>query len=205
MNSITKKVGAFALSTAILFTSVSTASAADYTVQRGDTLFKIAVQHGTTYQAIMEQNNLRSAAIFAGQTLQIDGSAKATSSAEKTFITEKADVVDTAKKYLGTRYVFGGKSPTGFDCSGFIYYVMKQAGNPVARSTAERYYTQATKIKSPQVGDLVFFSNTYKAGISHVGIYIGNGKMISASGKKVQIEPVKSGYWKKYFTGYGRI
>lgn len=205
MKNITKKISALALSTAILFTSVTSASAANYTVQRGDTLFKIALNHGTTYQTIMELNNLTSSSIFAGQVLQVDGSPKAIATPEKAFTTPKTDVINIAKKYLGTRYVFGGKSPAGFDCSGFIYYVMKQSGKSIARTNAESYYSKSKRVSAPQIGDLVFFSNTYKAGISHVGIYIGNGKMISASGSKVQIEPIKSGYWKKYFTGYGRI
>lgn len=202
MNNMTKKIGALALSTAILFTATS-ASAADYTVQRGDTLFKIAQNYSTTYQAIMELNDLTSTAIRVGQVLQVEGETKADD--KPAFTTEKTEVIDIAKKYLGTRYVFGGRTPAGFDCSGFIYYVMNQSGKDITRSNAENYYAKSTKISSPQIGDLVFFSNTYKKGISHVGIYIGDGKMISASGKKVQIEPIKSGYWKKYFTGYGRI
>lgn len=205
MKQLTKKIGAVALTTALLFTSVSTVSAANYTVQHGDTLYKIALQHGTTYQEIMKLNDLNSAAIRAGQVLQVNGSPKAVSTTENTFATQKTGMIDIAKKYVGTRYVFGGTTPAGFDCSGFVYYIMKQSGKSIARSTAESYYSKSTKISSPQIGDLVFFSNTYKAGISHVGIYIGQGKMISASGSKVQIEPIKSGYWKKYFTGYGRI
>lgn len=203
MNNVTKKIGALALGTAILFTSVTSASAADYKVQRGDTLFKIALQHGTTYQAIMELNHLTSSSIYAGQVLQVDATKKPATQAP--YAAKEPAVIDIAKKYIGTRYVFGGTSPNGFDCSGFVYYVMKKSGKSIARSNAENYYAKSTKVSSPKVGDLVFFSNTYKAGISHVGIYIGNGKMISASGSKVQVEPIKSGYWKKYFTGYGRI
>jgi len=60
-------------------------------------------------------------------------------------------------------------------------------------------------VTSPQVGDLVFFSNTYKNGISHVGIYIGDGQMIDASNSGVKIESIKTGYWKNHLSGYGRI
>ncbi|MBM7698804.1 cell wall-associated NlpC family hydrolase [Kurthia huakuii] len=63
----------------------------------------------------------------------------------------------------------------------------------------------ATKISTPRIGDLVFFSGTYKRGISHVGFYIGNGQMISAASSGVKIDTIHSGYWSKYFTGYGSL
>lgn len=58
---------------------------------------------------------------------------------------------------------------------------------------------------TPQVGDLVFFANTYKPGISHAGIYIGNNQMINASNSGVTIANINSSYWKQYFVGYGRL
>ena len=208
MTSLTKKVASVALGTSILFTSVAGASAATtYTVKSGDSLYKIATKYGTSYQSIMEFNGLKSTAIMAGQKLQISSktaTTKATSTTTKAKSTGE-EVVSIAKNYLGTRYVFGGSTPYGFDCSGFIYYVFKKSGKSISRTTAESYYNKSMKVSTPKVGDLVFFSNTYKKGISHVGIYIGSGKMISASGSKVQIEAVKSAYWKNHFTGYGRI
>ena len=157
----------------------------------------------------MEFNGLKSATIKVGQKLQIS-SATSTKNTTTTTSTTKAtstgaEVVSIAKNYLGTRYVFGGATPYGFDCSGFVYYVFKKSGKSISRTTAESYYSRSMKVSTPKVGDLVFFSNTYKKGISHVGIYIGSGNMISASGSKVQIEAVKSSYWKYHFTGYGRI
>lgn len=202
MNGLTKKVASVALGTSILLSSVASASAATYTVKSGDTLTKIANEYGLSYKTIMDENKLLSTNIKVGQKLTINGIATSTKSSK---VTNGAEVVNIAKNYLGVRYVFGGSTPYGFDCSGFVYYVFKKSGKAIGRTTAESYYSMSKKVSSPQVGDLVFFSNTYKRGISHVGIYIGSGKMISASGSKVNIDYVKSGYWKYYFTGYGRI
>lgn len=208
MKKIMKSVAAFALGTCLIFTSVTGASATTYTVKSGDTLSSIAKKHGTSYQTIMSINGLSSTLIRVGQTLQISGqatSAPSVPSVGQIATANNTNIVNVAKKYLGTRYVFGGASPKGFDCSGYIYYVYKQAGKSVSRTSAAGYYSAATKVSTPKVGDLVFFSNTYKKGISHVGIYIGNGQMIHAGGSNVQISSITSGYWKSKLTGYGRI
>lgn len=203
MNKIFKTIAAFTLGTSLLFTSVTGASAATYTVKSGDTLSSIAKKYGTSYKSIMSKNALKSTKIKVGQKLQVN--AKTVSTTKKATTTNNTKVVSVAKKYLGTRYVFGGASPSGFDCSGFVSYVFSKSGKSVGRQTAASFYKKAKKVSSPKVGDLVFFSNTYKKGISHVGIYIGNGKMINASGSKVNISTIHSGYWKSKFTAYGRI
>ena len=172
-----------------------------YTVKSGDTLSSIAKQYGTTYTVIMNLNGLKSTFITVGQKLKISESVSTSSNA----LTINPSVVSIAKKYIGAPYVFGGSTPSGFDCSGFIYYVFKKSGKSISRATAAGYYNMAKKVTSPQIGDLVFFSNTYKAGVSHVGIYLGNGQMISASGSSVNIASISSSYWKSHFTGYGRI
>lgn len=88
-------------------------------------------------------------------------------------------IVKEAEKYLGTRYVYGGNSPSGFDCSGFVQYTLKKLGIKVNRSSRDQYKNGvAVSRENLQAGDLVFFS---KGGsISHVGIYGGNGKVIHA-------------------------
>lgn len=113
----------------------------------------------------------------------------------------KADaVIATAKKYIGVPYVWGGESPKGFDCSGFVQYVMSQNGISVPRTTSAQY-SGGTAVSTPQKGDLVFFS-TYKSGPSHVGIYIGNGQFIQASTSKgVIITSMDNPYWKPKYIG----
>ena len=114
-------------------------------------------------------------------------------------------LVAKAKQYLGTKYVYGGTTPSGFDCSGYIYYVHNAAGIKLTRTNTSGYYNMTTRVSSPQPGDLVFFSNTYKAGISHMGIYIGNGSFIHAGGDRVQINKVTDYYWRDKFTSYNRF
>lgn len=205
MNKLTMKIASVVLGTTVLFSGISQASAATYIVKSGDSLSKIAKTYKTTYTAIMKSNNLKTTNLKVGQKLTINGTAT-TTTAKTTTASKSTSVVSIANQYLGVKYRFGGKSPsTGFDCSGYVSYVFKKAGILSSYSTASGLYSKSKKISSPKVGDLVFFSNTYQKGISHVGIYIGNNRMINASGSKVQVTSLSTSYWKKHFTGYGRI
>ena len=122
--------------------------------------------------------------------------------------TSKADkIIATAKKYIGVPYVWGGESPSGFDCSGFVQYVFKVHGISLNRTTETQYkhgsYVSKSNLKP---GDLLFFQNTYRAGISHVGIYIGNGQFIHASSSKgVTISNLSSSYYTSHYYGARRI
>lgn len=111
-------------------------------------------------------------------------------------------VIGKAKQYLGKPYVWGSASPSngGFDCSGFISYIFG-----VGRQDVRGYWNSVSKVDSPQPGDLVFFQGTYKAGPSHIGIYVGNGQMIHASDKGIAYGDINSSYNKKHFLGYGRF
>ncbi len=120
------------------------------------------------------------------------------------------ELVEFAKKFIGTPYAWGGNSLTeGIDCSGLVQQVYKHFGINVSRTT----YTQigegkAVKMNELQPGDMVFFDNDpSKSGPDHVGIYIGDGKMIEAPrpGKSVQISDITSGYWQPYFMGGRRV
>jgi peptidoglycan endopeptidase LytE len=98
----------------------------------------------------------------------------------KPSITSQASsMIAYAEKYIGVPYVWGGTSPDGFDCSGFVQYVFNHFGVQLPR-TASDMYSAGTPVSSLQPGDLVFFS-TYAPGASHVGIYIGNNEFISAT------------------------
>ncbi|OAB88247.1 hypothetical protein AWH69_00015 [Janibacter melonis] len=106
-------------------------------------------------------------------------------------------VIAIAKQYTGVPYVYGGSTPSGFDCSGFTQYVFAKAGKSLPRvTTAQQAAT--TPVSDPQPGDLVFFGSP----AYHVGIYVGNGQMIDAprTGSSVSVRPVFDGV-----SGYGRV
>jgi len=114
-------------------------------------------------------------------------------------------IVDFAKRLEGIPYVYGGYSMSGFDCSGFIYFLHAQAGLDITRQSSESYFTQTSAVSIPVVGDLVFFQNTYKQGISHMGIYIGDNKFIHAGSKNVEVTSLDSSYWKEHFVSFNRF
>ena len=122
--------------------------------------------------------------------------------------TEFAAIYEEAKKYVGTPYVWGGSTPeTGFDCSGYVCWVYNQAGYDVGRTTANGLWQKSQHISEAEAkpGDLVFFKGTYDTpGMSHVGIYLGNGKMVSA-GDPIKYADIHSSYWQQYLAGFGRL
>ena len=118
-------------------------------------------------------------------------------------------IVTIAQQYLGYRYVWGGTSPsTGFDCSGFVWYVYKQAGVSIPRAPLESQLGAGPRISMDklQPGDLVFWQNTYKAGLSHVGIYLGGGRFINAESEAVgvQIRSLSDPFWAARYVGASR-
>lgn len=116
-------------------------------------------------------------------------------------------LVNYAQQFLGTPYVWGGTTTSGFDCSGFTQYVYKQFGYSLKR-TAANQLTCGTKVTGDlQVGDLVFFTNTYTttAAASHVGIYIGNNMFIHAANGGVKITSLDHEYYAPRYIGAQRI
>lgn len=113
-----------------------------------------------------------------------------------------AQILAKATQYLGTPYAYGGASPSGFDCSGFVYYVYGTFGLSVGR-TPEAQYSAGTVVDkaSLQPGDIVLFANTYASGISHSGIYAGNGQFIHSPNSRstVSYSDLTSGYWSEHF------
>ena len=116
-------------------------------------------------------------------------------------------IIANAKKHLGTPYVWGGTTPSGFDCSGFVQYVFKQSGISLPRTTSEQVKKGTYVSKSNlQPGDLVFLKNTYREGVSHVGIYIGDGQMIHASSSKgVTISSLSTSYYTQHYHSARRV
>lgn len=117
-------------------------------------------------------------------------------------------ILAEAKKYLGTPYVAGGASPSGFDCSGFVYYVLKQLGHSPYRTPVDQYKMgYAVSKNNLQAGDIVFFAGTGASGISHVGIYAGNGQFIHSPNSRstVSYSDLNSGYWAQHYYGARRV
>ena len=119
-----------------------------------------------------------------------------------------SDILAEAKMHLGTRYLSGGASPSGFDCAGLVYYVLKQVGYSPFRTPASQYQMGTYVEKSSlQPGDIVFFSDTGTSGISHVGIYAGGGQFIHAPNSRttVSYSDLTNGYWANHYYGARRI
>lgn len=114
-------------------------------------------------------------------------------------------VVETAKKYIGSKYVYGASGPNSFDCSGFTSYIYKQYGVSLNRTAAGQYSNGVSVSRGQlQPGDLVMFG---KSGINHVGIYIGGGQMVHAanSSRGVTTDTINSGYYNNNYVGARRI
>ena len=122
--------------------------------------------------------------------------------ADETF----AAILKEAEKYIGFPYVWGCSSPsTSFDCSGFVSYVYNQCGWSFGRLGAQGLYNISTRTSSPKPGDLVFFTGTYDTpGISHVGIYVGDGWMLHC-GDPIGYANLNSSYWQSHFYAYGKL
>ena len=122
--------------------------------------------------------------------------------ADETF----AAILEEAEKYIGYPYVWGGYKPsTSFDCSGFVSYVYNQCGWDFGRLGAQGLYNISRRTSSPRPGDLVFFTGTYDTpGVSHVGIYVGDGWMLHC-GDPIGYANLNTSYWQSQFYAYGRL
>jgi LysM repeat protein len=193
-------------------------STSTYTIQSGDTLSGIARQFSTTVDTLINLNGLSSTRIYVGQTLKVTGQPaapataaapvqKVSTSADTSVSADAAQVTLIAKGLIGSPYVWGGNTTAGFDCSGFIYYVYNKAGLSIARYSAQGYADRSYEVSNPVPGDLVFFSNTYTSGISHVGIFLGGDSFIQAADEKhgVIISSLSNPYYKQHFDHFARF
>lgn len=212
----------------------SSSNTATYKVERGDSLFKIARKFNTSVATIKSINNLKSDTIYVGQVLKISSAPTVEVSNQSTTkqpVVPRADqaianqltkekvissspknkrvyekVVNVAKSLEQSPYVFGGSTPEGFDCSGFVQYVYSNAGLSVSRKSSEDYFmNDTTTVQNPVPGDIVFFKNTYKSGISHMGIYLGNGEFIHAGSNGVEVSKLSYNYWDTRFVAFKRF
>ena len=114
-----------------------------------------------------------------------------------------AGIIKTAKKQIGVPYRFGGTTPDGFDCSGFLQYVFKKNGFDLPRTADEQYKVGKRTLKKSELtaGDLVFFT-TYEPGASHCGIYLGDDRFIHASSSRgIRIDSLSDEYWRPRYYG----
>ncbi|MGG0667056.1 C40 family peptidase [Sporosarcina koreensis] len=117
------------------------------------------------------------------------------------------DIATFAEKFYGTPYKFGGTTTAGFDCSGYIRHVFTKFDISLPRTSADQFKvgTEVSK-EDLQPGDLVFFANTYKKGISHTGIYLGDDEFISAKSRGVLKANLKTDpYWAPKYAGAKRV
>lgn len=158
----------------------------------------------TTYNATYGNRNY----LFATNTLPSYGSGDYSIPPEALSDERFARMYNEAIRYLGVPYVWGGYSPSGFDCSGFVSWVINHCGNgwDYGRLTADGLLSACAYVSPEEAkpGDLIFFERTYNtSGASHVGIYLGNGQMIHC-GKPVQVTSL-SQYWTDHFLQFGRL
>jgi cell wall-associated NlpC family hydrolase len=148
-------------------------------------------------------------AVAAGNDGQASGDADVPAVAEENITDLRKALIALAMKLRDTRYVRGGHDPsTGFDCSGFVRYVFAHAVGMQLPTNSAAQFLAGLKVKRADMkpGDLVFFHTHGKRRISHVGIYISNGRFIHSptTGKSVEISSLNSGYWAKRFAGAKR-
>jgi len=206
-----------------------------YQVLKGDSLSKIATKFGLTVAGLKNLNQLNSDLIYIGQVLKVTDASEqgepevildskeiiksnqvidAKLSEEKAINTNVtvsgqaiyAKVLNIADSLTGTPYVFAGNTPAGFDCSGFVKYVFSNAGLDIARKSSNDYFMKdTTVVDNPVPGDVIFFKNTYVEGISHMGIYIGDGQFIHAGSNGVEVSKLSYDYWASKFVAFKRF
>ncbi|KWW20871.1 hypothetical protein AS888_14645 [Peribacillus simplex] len=186
-------------------------NSATYIVVKGDTLSGISRKTNVSVAQLKAANSLNSDLIIVGQKLKLS---KTSTSANPGKNDDKIEapnsgskvtkLVSEAKKLIGTPYSWAGASPSGFDCSGFIYYTFKKAGYEVSRLSSSTYYDMGKKVTSPKSGDLIFFATgSNKHVVSHMGIYLGGGQFIHASSSKgVTITSTSNSYFQSRIIGY---
>lgn len=171
-----------------------------YVVKSGDTLYKIAQRYNITINVLKTNNKLSSENLIVGQKLIIN----------QTNITDSSslieNIINEGYKYIGIPYAWGGTSPSGFDCSGFVYFLYENQGIGIPRTVETLWdWNNSISVDEPKRGDIVYFE-TYKAGPSHMGIYLGNGEFIHASSSVgVTVSKMDNPYYKQRYLGVKHI
>lgn len=216
---------------ALSLNSSDSSAATNYTtykVKSGDSLWSIAIKKKSTIAKIKKINKLKKDTLFIGTILKIPKNKKTTTTTIKkeeqalnkpvstTTSTAISNYTKSEKKKiekaiaiieskLGTPYVWGGTTASGFDCSGLIYYAFNKAGVSMPRLTTKGFHSLGTGRANPTRGDIVYFKDTAYSGqgISHMGVYLGNYQFIHAGvSQGVSFGNLTHTYWKNYFAGY---
>lgn len=199
-------------------TASVTAGSGIYIVKSGDSLWAIARNYNMTVAQLKQLNGLVSDSLKVGQKLNTGSNVKTSSNVNTTPApatpsrsggsTDAARIVEYAAKYIGTPYAYGGQSPSGFDCSGFVGYVFAQFGYSLPRIAADQYnYGVAVTAGNLEAGDLLFFT-CGSSNINHVGIYCGNNRFIHSSSPSsggVIYSSLQEGYYANCYAGARRI
>ncbi|MGJ3194688.1 C40 family peptidase [Peribacillus frigoritolerans] len=181
----------------------------EHVVQNNETLKSISDNYGVSVDTIKKRNALPTDSLMQGQYLQIYSSPLYPFYANQEASYDKAyDVIKYAYTLRGFTYVFGEYDPMiGMDCSGFIYWAMKEQGISLKRGSAADYYSLLPKLRDPKAGDLVFFRDTdLSQEITHVGIYLGDGRFIHTTRNTgVHISDLTSSDFNKKFESFGQV
>lgn len=202
----------------MMMEDVHASASTTHKVEKGDTIYKLSIKYKTTVDNLKKLNNLKSDTIKIGQVLKLNGSVVTNKTSTQKVTPKKLSVstntnvqtpskvsslITNAKALKGTKYVWGGTTTKGFDCSGFVQYVYKKSGIELPRTTAEMS-KQGTTISSKsqlKEGDLVFFATgAKKHKITHVGIYMGNNQVVHATTSNgVSVTNINDKYWGNKF------
>ncbi len=185
-------------------------------VEQGQTLWFISQKFNISVSDLESWNHLtNSSVLHIGQQLIVGwGSTASTPTKSSRDGTVDANVaaasqglavVGFAEQFLGAPYSWGGTTPSGFDCSGFVMYAYQHVGINLPHTSYGQFQLGVTVSKdSLAPGDLVFFS-TDGSGASHVGIYVGNAKFINAAGDSIRYSSLSDGYWASNYVGARRV
>lgn len=179
-----------------------------YAEENGWSKIKVEDKEGYISSALLSDKKQETSRSLETPRKQVEQTQEQTNTQATTSSSDQgAKVVETAKIYIGSKYVYGATGPNSFDCSGFTYYIYKQYGVSLSRTAAAQYKNGTAVSRSDlQLGDLIMFGPSASR-INHVGIYIGGGKIVHAANasRGVTTDTINSGYYNNNYVGARRV